>query len=209
MSDSLPRSVGDDALCVDTDSPDLRHALSSALIDSGRWIEVVPGKRDIVVRFDPVEMDHAEAVGLLMRQQAQIKSLSLPPGPTLTLTMDCDPQNAPDLADLCEANGLQPAAFLARVSNSPLVIDLLGFMPGFAYAEGLDPMLRADRLPSPRPRLPAGSVGILTGQVGLYALSGPGGWPIIGRVREPLFRADRDPPSALRPGMRLRISVKL
>lgn len=207
MTQGLPRWIGDDAIGIDTDCRDLRNALCEALIGSGRWIEVVPGKRDIVVRFDPLEMDHEKASALLMRQAAETRPLATSTRSTLHLTMDCDPKNAPDLASLCEANGLKPDAFLEILSRSPLVVDMLGFMPGFAYVDGLDPALRAERLGSPRSRLPAGSVGILTGQVGLYALSGPGGWPIIGRIREPLFSPEGRAPALLSPGTRLRISV--
>jgi allophanate hydrolase len=54
-------------------------------------------------------------------------------------------------------------------------------------------------------RVPAGSVGVLTGQVGLYALDGPGGWPIIGRVTVSLFNSHADKPFRLMPGDRVRL----
>lgn len=203
------RWVGDDALAIDTDSCGLRQALCHALMASGRWIEVVPGKRDIVVRFDPLQMGHDEASALLANQQALMTPEPVAPGPIVELTMDCDPRSAPDLASLCDANALRPDAFLEKLTRSALRVDILGFMPGFAYIDGLDPSFRADRLASPRARLMAGSVGMLTGQLGLYALPGPGGWPIIGRVREPLFRPDQQSPFVLQPGVRLRLSANL
>ena len=82
---------------------------------------------------------------------------------------------------------------------------MLGFMPGFAYVEGVDSTLKAERLSTPRQRLDAGSVGILSGQLGLYGLAGPGGWPVIGRLTETLFDVGRDVPFLLQEGQTIRL----
>jgi KipI family sensor histidine kinase inhibitor len=80
---------------------------------------------------------------------------------------------------------------------------MLGFIPGFAYIGGLDARLEIDRLPQPRQFVPAGSVGIAGGRTGLYALPGPGGWPLIGRTSCTLFDAQSDQPFVLDAGMRV------
>ena len=41
---------------------------------------------------------------------------------------------------------------------------------------------------------------MITGQVGLYALEGPGGWPIVGRVLAPLFDRSQADPFLMAPG---------
>ena len=45
---------------------------------------------------------------------------------------------------------------------------VIGFTPGFVYAEGLDQALSCPRLSNPRSSLPAGSVGIGGNQTGIY-----------------------------------------
>jgi allophanate hydrolase len=77
---------------------------------------------------------------------------------------------------------------------------MLGFTPGFAYLSGLSPDIVSERLAHPRARVAAGSVGLITGQIGLYALDGPGGWPIIGRILNPLFDRERTEPFVLLAG---------
>jgi inhibitor of KinA len=52
--------------------------------------------------------------------------------------------------------------------------------------------------------VPAGSVGIAGTQTGIYPLRTPGGWQIIGRTDERLFRPELDPPALLRVGDRIR-----
>lgn len=66
-------------------------------------------------------------------------------------------------------------------------VHCLGFAPGFPYLSGLPACLHTPRLPSPRVRIPAGSVGIGATQTGIYPLPTAGGWNLIGRIRETLF----------------------
>jgi KipI family sensor histidine kinase inhibitor len=81
---------------------------------------------------------------------------------------------------------------------------MLGFAPGFPYLLGMDPRLAMPRLPTPRARVAAGSVGIGGAQTGIYPRSGPGGWRLIGRTTMTLFDAAREPPATLAPGDRVR-----
>ena len=82
-------------------------------------------------------------------------------------------------------------------------MDLVGFTPGFAYIGGLDKQLNVSRRQEPRVCVPAGSVGIAGGMTGLYALQGPGGWPLIGRTSFILFDAAADNPFVLVPGSKV------
>lgn len=58
----------------------------------------------------------------------------------------------------------------------------VGFSPGFAYLGYLDDRIASlPRLPSPRRRVDAGSVGITGRQTAVYPAATPGGWNLIGR----------------------------
>jgi allophanate hydrolase len=70
---------------------------------------------------------------------------------------------------------------------------------------GLDATFEIPRLLQPRQQVPAGSIGLITGQCGLYALAGPGGWPVIGRTTLSLFDPVSDIPFRLQPGMQVRL----
>jgi KipI family sensor histidine kinase inhibitor len=58
----------------------------------------------------------------------------------------------------------------------------MGFLPGFAYLDGLDPRLELARRETPRPRVPAGALAIAGVQTAVYPFASPGGWHLIGRV---------------------------
>ena len=94
---------------------------------------------------------------------------------------------------------------LIRLHAEPLyVVHFIGFAPGFGYLDGLPRELATPRLPSPRVRVPVGSVGIAGDQTGIYATPAAGGWRLIGRTPLVMFDARREQPSLLTAGDRVR-----
>jgi KipI family sensor histidine kinase inhibitor len=105
-----------------------------------------------------------------------------------------------DLDAVAAATGLSVADVISRHGARAYTVDLLGFVPGFAYLSELDPSLQLPRRPEPRPRVPAGSVAIAAAQTAVYPLDTPGGWHIIGRTETAMFDPAREPPALLRAG---------
>jgi KipI family sensor histidine kinase inhibitor len=81
-----------------------------------------------------------------------------------------------------------------------------GFAPGFAYLSGLPPELAVARLDDPRPKVPAGSIGLAGEYAGIYPTASPGGWLLVGRTGARLFDVTADPPALLVPGTRVRFT---
>lgn len=200
--------VGDDALAVKVSDRAHRHALAAALRASGRWRDVVPGKGDVTVQYDPLSLSPSAARSLLVDQTLTTPQAEERIARNITLRMKVDEKSAPDLARVAMENNLSPDAFLGRISASPLIVDMMGFTAGFAYVAGVDPGLLSPRLSAPRQKVPAGSVGMITGQLGLYALAGPAGWPIIGTIAETLFEARRNEPFTLEAGMQIQLMIE-
>jgi inhibitor of KinA len=65
---------------------------------------------------------------------------------------------------------------------------------------GVHPRLALGRKPSPRTRVPAGSVAIAAGQTGIYPIDTPGGWHLIGRTHTRPYDATRPEPFLFKPG---------
>ena len=118
--------------------------------------------------------------------------------------MDFDTARGADLGDICEQLDLSPEEFIRLHSGREYRIDMLGFTPGFAFIGGLDAALNVPRRREPRVRVESGSIGIAGGRTGIYTLSGPGGWPLVGRTPATLFDAKADEPFQLYAGMRVR-----
>lgn len=113
-------------------------------------------------------------------------------------------QDGPDLDDLARHLGLSSEEVVRLHSATTYDVAFLGFLPGFPYLQGLDPRLHAPRHATPRPRVPAGSVGIAGTATGIYPLDSPGGWQLIGRSALPLFDPRREPAALLQAGDRVR-----
>ncbi|MGH8094814.1 MAG: 5-oxoprolinase subunit PxpB [Chthoniobacterales bacterium] len=115
-----------------------------------------------------------------------------------------DPEFALDLAAVAEHCRLSPNELVKRHAAAEYRVRCLGFTPGFPYLSGLPRILATPRRPTPRISVPAGSVAIGGAQAGIYPLSSPGGWNVIGRTPLRLFDAKREPAALLRAGDRLR-----
>jgi KipI family sensor histidine kinase inhibitor len=112
--------------------------------------------------------------------------------------------DGPDLLAVAAHTGLSPRNVVAAHVGTEWKVGFTGFAPGFAYLIGGDPRLAVPRLVEPRPRVTAGSVALAGPYSGIYPTDSPGGWHLIGHTDLTLWDLHRDPPAALRPGMRVR-----
>jgi KipI family sensor histidine kinase inhibitor len=159
--------------------------------------EVVPSYASLLVVFDPLRADRARLEARLAALAGRAGAAKAGPPPRVVELPVCyGGELGPDLEDLARAVGLPPGELVARHAAPVYRVHLLGFTPGFPYLGGLDPALACPRLPTPRLRVPAGSVAIAGAQTGVYPVESPGGWRLVGRTPVALF----DPsPGARRP----------
>ncbi len=91
--------------------------------------------------------------------------------------------DGPDLEDVAHALGIDTDALVRLHTGRTHAVLFVGFCPGFAYLGPIDPALAViARRPSPRARVPAGSVGLAGGYTGIYPSAMPGGWRLLGRA---------------------------
>jgi inhibitor of KinA len=106
----------------------------------------------------------------------------------------------PDLAGVARFAGMSEAEAIELHSGPVYRVFMLGFLPGFAYMGTVNPRIAAPRRPTPRMRVPAGSVGIAGGQTGIYPSESPGGWQLVGRTPVKPFDLGRLGPFLFKPG---------
>jgi inhibitor of KinA len=106
----------------------------------------------------------------------------------------------PDLEEVARARKLAPEEVIALHAQSPHVVYMLGFAPGFPYIAGLDERLAVPRRATPRLKIPLGTIAIAGNQSVVYSIETPGGWNLIGRTPLRVFTPEADPPSLLRAG---------
>lgn len=108
--------------------------------------------------------------------------------------------NGPDLDKVAHHTGLSVHEVIQRHSDGDYLVYFIGFSIGFPYFGGMDPSLATPRLDSPRKSVPKGSIGIAGDQTGIYPLSSPGGWNLIGRTELDIFNVDDPDQSILKMG---------
>ena len=106
----------------------------------------------------------------------------------------------PDLADVASHNRLTVDEVIQIHSTQEYLVYMIGFAPGFPYLGGMSERIAAPRRDSPRLTIPEGTVGIGGSQTGIYPISTPGGWQLIGRTPLRLFRPEHQSPSLLKAG---------
>lgn len=195
---------GDDLLSVAVASPMEAQALAEQLRAGGQWCEVVAGIASVVVQFDATATTTDDASRQVAAALAKgISPISLSEQ-LLEIPVVYGGESGPDFDEICQQTGLTGDALIALHTGAEYRVDLVGFTPGFVYVGGLDDKLSIPRRTEPRQHVEGGSVGIADGRTGLYAVAGPGGWPIIGRTAYKLFDPDADNPFPISPGMRIR-----
>lgn len=198
--------IGEDFLVARCTDSKLLAAKAEYFRQSGLWEEVVQGIADLTVKYDPLNMSEAEAEAQF-RHAWDVPTLAgAPSGEVMVLEASFAEQDGPDRDMVAAKIGVNADGLAAWTAQRGYRILMMGFQPGFAYLEdnAPDQVPTVARLDTPRQRVAAGSIGFLGGRACIYALDGPGGWPIIGRVHEPLFRRDDAQPFLLKPGQMLR-----
>ncbi|MPZ27737.1 MAG: carboxyltransferase domain-containing protein [Micromonosporaceae bacterium] len=194
--------AGPHALLIEADRPAAWAAAINRERAAGRLIaaDVVPGARTVLLDGVP------DAVALARA----LESWPAPADPAGTASEAVRIPVRFDGADLAEVAvrwGTDPAGVVVELAATPLRVAFCGFAPGFAYLSGLPGTRAVPRLASPRPRVPAGAVGIAGSYVGIYPVAAPGGWQLVGHTDLPLFDVEADPPALLTPGRSVRLAV--
>lgn len=162
--------------------------------------DIIPSYAAIYVSYDPVQTTFEEVVARCRELEAASDELEPIQPRVYLLPTAYGGEYGPDLEEVARYHGLDPEEVVRLHSSTDYYIYFIGFTPGFPFLGGLSPRLATPRRDVPRSRVPAGSVGIAGSQTGVYPVTSPGGWRLIGRTPVPLFRVDRDPPVLLEPG---------
>lgn len=175
-------------------------ATALALADHCRtesWAsEVVPAARTVLLDGLAVPRERV-AAGLA----TWTPEGSPAPGGLVELPVVLDGEDLPDVARLW---GCTRSEVVATLTTTTFTSAFCGFAPGFSYLSGLPADRAVPRLPTPRPRVPAGSVALAGEWAGVYPTASPGGWRLVGRTDATLWDSDRDPPALLVPGTGVR-----
>nr|WP_288812710.1 5-oxoprolinase subunit PxpB [uncultured Sphingobacterium sp.] len=207
---TLPNSIGhyplgDQALVLsfgDTISEAVNARVRQVATHIENWsqpgiIEYVPAYTTITIYYDPLLTSYND---LLSALQPIVRDIAENQEYKRVKKEIPVYYNGEDLAYVAQYNGLSEDEVVRIHSEGEYLVHMLGFVPGFPYLGGMDKRIATPRKDVPRLRIEAGAVGIAGQQTGVYPMTTPGGWQIIGHTPLQLFDLSKESPSLLEMG---------
>jgi KipI family sensor histidine kinase inhibitor len=167
-------------------------------------IEFVPTYRSLLIHYDPLHLTYSQVINWVDSQLPGLESTLAAGTRLVEVPTVYGGEHGPDLESAARTLGLSIDDVIQLHSAVEYRVYMMGFTPGYPYMGKLDARLQLPRLETPRTLVPAGSVAIAGLQTGIYPLSSPGGWHIIGHTRLILFDPNREAPFLFAPGDRVR-----
>jgi inhibitor of KinA len=200
--------MGDSAVSIvlgDEITPEINeqvHKIGGAIVSKNLSAvsEVLSTYSGLVVHYDPLKMTLDEFKDVLTTLcQNNLQSLQ---GESRVVNIPTlyGGEYGPDLNDVSNILDISESEIIRLHASNKYLVYGLGFSPGFPYLGGLSSQLYCERLSTPRLEVPSGSVAIAESQTGIYPVSSPGGWRLIGRTPVKMFDSNKSRPSLVEPG---------
>ena len=119
----------------------------------------------------------------------------------LEIPVCCDAVFSLDIERLEKKLNLKKDKILENFFNKEYFCYMTGFIAGMPFLGDLDMNMRAQRLETPRVKVPKGSVGLTEQFANIYTFESPGGWNIIGNTPLDIFDSSKEKmPNLINPG---------
>ena len=113
----------------------------------------------------------------------------------------CNETFSMDIKRLEKKLNLNREKILENFLNKEYFCYMTGFIAGMPFLGDLDENMRAERLETPRVKVPKGSVALTEQFANIYTFESPGGWNIIGNTPLDVFDSSKeDKPNLINPG---------
>ena len=119
----------------------------------------------------------------------------------LEIPVCCDTSFSLDIERLEKKLNSSKQKILENFFNKEYFCYMTGFIAGMPFLGDLDKNMRAQRLETPRVKVPKGSVGLTEQFTNIYTFESPGGWNIIGNTPLDVFDSTKEKePNLINPG---------
>ena len=113
----------------------------------------------------------------------------------------CENPFSLDIKRLEKKLNLNREQILEKFFNKKYFCYMTGFIAGMPFLGDLDENMRANRLETPRVKVPKGSIGLTEQFTNIYTFESPGGWNIIGNTPQVIFDStNENNPNLINPG---------
>jgi len=160
---------------------------------------LTPSYNKLIVSYDLRTTNFKEIKDKI--QNLDIKNTKKTNNKKLEIPVCCDTSFSKDIERLENKLNLSREKILGNFFNKEYFCYMTGFIAGMPFLGDLDKNMRAQRLETPRVKVPKGSVGLTEQFANIYSFESPGGWNIIGNTPLDIFDASKEKePNFINPG---------
>ena len=200
-------NLGDSALYCDFGN-EVNKSINSQVIKYFKTIKekklkginnLTPSYNKLIISYDLRETNFNEVKKYIENLNVEI-SLNLNTK-SIEIPVCCHESLSLDVKRLEKILNLSKDKILENFLNKEYFCYMTGFIAGMPFLGDLNENMRAQRLETPRVKVPKGSVGLTEQFANIYTFESPGGWNILGNTPVKVFDSSvEDKPTLINPG---------
>ena len=160
---------------------------------------LTPSYNKLIISFD-LKITNFKKIKEIV-ENIEIKETQKLNSKKLEIPVCCDLSFSLDIERLEKKLNLDREQILEVFFNKEFFCYMTGFIAGMPFLGDLEEKMRAQRLETPRVKVPKGSIGITEQFANIYTFESPGGWNIIGNTPLNVFDiAKEKEPNLINPG---------
>lgn len=162
--------------------------------------QLIPAFNNLTVCYDPLLINYDELLGKLKSLEMKDSNEVQHTGKTISIPVAFGGKYGPDLAAVAEKSNLSAEEVISMLQSKPYYVYMIGFIAGYPYCGDIDRQLNFPRRSSPRAVVQKGSIQIVNHLTGVFTMTAPSGWHVVGWTPMEIFNPHREPPSIIQAG---------
>ena len=160
---------------------------------------LTPSYNKLIISFDLSVTNYSKVKDQI--EKLDINEVQNNSNKKLEIPVCCDTSFSLDIERLEKKLNSSKQKILENFFNKEYFCYMTGFIAGMPFLGDLDQNMRAQRLETPRVKVPKGSVGLTEHFANIYTFESPGGWNIIGNTPLDVFDSSKEnEPNLINPG---------
>ena len=160
---------------------------------------LTPSYNKLIISFD-LKITNFKKIKEIV-ENIEIKETQKSNSKKLEIPVCCDSSFSLDIERLEKKLNLDREQILEVFFNKEFFCYMTGFIAGMPFLGDLEEKMRAQRLETPRVKVPKGSIGLTEQFANIYTFESPGGWNIIGNTPLNVFDITKEKePNLINPG---------
>ncbi len=162
-------------------------------------INLTPSYNKLIISFDLKKTNYENIKKLI--EKLNVNTNNKLKSKKIEIPVCTDENFSLDIKRLEEKLKMNREKIYEHFFNKEFFCYMTGFIAGMPFLGDLDKNMRAQRLETPRVKVPKGSVGLTEQFANIYTFESPGGWNIIGNTPLNIFDSTKEKdPNLINPG---------